>query len=1063
MEKTNCSASWKCRLFGVAALSAFSLFAPEVMPTTGYGVVAAQQTNMVKGIVKDASGEPIIGASVVVKGYSRGSVTDVNGNFSINAKSGQTLQITYVGFITQEVRVSGQDLNITLQEDNALLDEIVVLGYGAQTRKQDLSAAVGVVGDVDKLSQRAVTSAEAMMQGQLPGVTISANGGDPTSTPSVVIRGQGSTKDGLLWVVDGITGAPIPSVSDIESIVVLKDAASAAIYGAQSGAGGVILVTTKKAKAGATSISYDGVYGFRTATGIAHGLTAEEQLQVRTASGATAGITGWDTTKNPWITTTRTDWADEVFRTAFYQRHNVVLNTGSETAKNRISYAYDGDNGVLRSTYNNKHTLHYNGEFNINKWITITEDFTWRNSSKRSTNTSSAENGVLMNSIYMPSSAAIRQYDGTGFGGTTTEDPAYIAKYGSNFADIHGDAINPLRLLEAPNVWDKTSDTWTTTSLQIHDVIPGLKFTSRFTYYIQTNHYKDFIPGRPEIGKADPTNYLTNTTYRYSGWKTENTLLYDNSFGKHNIGALISTTADREYMRTLDATGTNFSAEEPFLQYLDYAATKNVFDRLAHKDANVSFISRIAYSYDDRYFFTASWRKDWAGRLPKNYKSGTYPAVTAGWKVSNESWFPKNDVVNMFKLRASWGKIGNLGSIAYNYSSAVIGIDDNQWNKLQGAQYGITSGTRLGTIMYFDKALNTKLTWETSEQWDLGIDLSMLNNRLTLSFDYFDKRTKNLIQQASQGWPSTIGIDASEALVNLGEVKNNGIEIAAGWNNKINKNFSYFVNANFAWLNNEVLDSGISSDGKAGVWMDSSSFKDIKDVIRSTAGQPLNSFYLIKTDGIFQSDAEAAAYVDKNGNRIQPAAKAGDLKFVDFNEDGVISDDDRQYCGNAMPKTTFALSAGFNWKNLSVSAMLQGVGGAQALFVGKYTTLNEAYGNFNRWNKILDAWSATNTGSDIPRISYKDENGNFSTNSDWYLENASYLRLKNITVGYDLTSIIRKSSHLANRMSSLFVYVTGENLFTITKYSGMDPECGGWDSMKFPVSRTISFGIKLTY
>lgn len=1063
MKESNFSSSWKCKLLGCVALFAFSLFAPLAMPSTGFGLAYAQQNNVVKGIVKDATGEPIIGASVLVKGQTMGTVTDIDGNFSINAQPGSTLVISYIGFGTQEVSASKNDISVTLQEDNAQLDEVVVLGYGAASRKQDLSAAVGVVGDVDRLAERAVTSTESMLQGQLPGVTVTANGGDPTSTPSVVIRGQGSTNDGLLWVVDGVPGAPIPSVNDIETITVLKDAASAAIYGAQSGAGGVILVTTKQAKEGATSFSYEGIVGVRTATGIAHGLTAQEQLNVVNLSGQADGVTGWDTTKNPWIATNRTDWADEVFRSALYHRHNVVFNSGTKTAQNRLSYSYDSNDGVLKNTYKRTHSLHYNGNFNINKWVSVTEDFTWRHINQRTVNTSSAENGVLMNSIYMPSSATVHQYDGTGWGGTTTEDPAYIAQYGSNFADIHGDAINPVRLLKAPNLSDKTSDLWTTTTLQIHDIIPGLKFTSRFTYNVNHWNYKNFTPKRTEVGKPYLHSTLDEESTRYSGWKTENTLTYDNSFGKHTVGALLSTTANKENSRSMTMLGTDFPSDESYLQYINYAETVTNEDPLNYEDSNVSVMGRLAYSYDDRYFLTASVRKDWAGRLPKGSNSGTYPAVTAAWKISNESWFPKTQTLNLLKIRGSWGKLGNLGSIPYNYKSAVVGRDTDSYHQQQGAQYGVGTDTRWGNILYFDKALNMDLTWETSKQWDLGVDLTMFNNRLTFSFDYYDKRTTDLIQQASMGWPSTIGIDASEALVNLGEVQNNGVELSIGWADKVNKDFSWFVNGNFAYNHNEVLDSGSDSEGNNGVWLDSSSFKDLNDVIRSTKGEPLNSFYLIKTDGIFKTDAEAAAYVDKNGNRIQPNATAGDLKFIDANGDGQIDDNDRQYCGNAAPDVTFSLSGGFTWKNLSFSAMLQGVGGAQNLFVGKYTTLNAANGNFNRWDKILDAWSTSNTGSDIPRITSTDPNGNFSKNSDWYLENASYLRLKNVTIGYDLTSWLRKVGHFADRKSSLYVYVTGENLFTITGYSGMDPECGGWDTMTFPLSRAISFGVKLTY
>lgn len=1044
------------------------LFKKVLLFTVGllFSVVSMAQ-RPVKGVVRDKFGEPLVGVSVKVKGTNSGGTTNMDGAFNVPCKSNDVLIISYVGFKEQQVTVGNRsNIEVVMDEDTQLMDEVVVLGYGAQARKQDLSASVGVVSDPGKLAIRPVTSTESMLQGQLPGVTITADGGDPTSTPNIVIRGQGSANgDNVLWVVDGVPGAPIPSLYDIENIVVLKDAASAAIYGAQSGAGGCVLVTTKKAKAGATSLTYEGTVGARSAYNLPHGLTAEEQIKVRTQSFANANQTlpdGWNTTKNPWIATTRTDWVDEVFRTAFYQRHNVVLNTGSETAKNRISYAYDGDNGVLRNTYNKKHTVHYNGSLDLNKWITITEDLTWRNSTSRSVNTSSAENGVLINAIHMPSSASVYNYDGSGYGGTTTEDPDYIAQYGSNYADIHGDVINPVRLLMADNNYNKTTDTWSTTTLQIHDVVPGLKFTSRFSYNIENYYYKNFTPKRTEVGKPNNNNQLNEASSRYSKWMTENTLTYDNTFGKHTVGALLSTTADRTYTRGMEVQGTNFSDESEYLQYFAYAGSITGVDYLTGPDANVSVVARGAYSYDDRYFLTASWRRDYAGRLPKDNNYGDFPAITAGWKISNEAFFPKDKGIDLLKLRASWGRVGNLGSISYNYKSAVVSYDDDTYHQQRGAIYG--NGLTWGTMLYYASAVNNDLTWETSEQWDLGLDAAFLQNRLTVGLDYFNKRTYNLIQEQSINWPTTIGVDSSNRLVNLGEIKNWGIEAQVGWADRLNKDFSYYVNANFAYLHNEVTDTGVTDeDGQAGEWIHGGNFKELSNTIRSTVGQPLRSFYLIKTDGIFQSDQEAAAYVDKDGNRIQPNAVAGDLKFVDYNGDGQIDDSDRQYCGSATPKTTFALNAGFTWKNLTVSAMLQGVGGAKAMFVGKEVTLDEANVNFNRWNKILDAWSSTNTGSDIPRLTANDTNGNFTTASDWYLEDASYLRLKNLTIGYDLTSLLHKNKHLAGRNSSLYVYVSGENIFTITDYSGMDPECGGWDTFKYPVSRVFSFGVKLTY
>lgn len=1022
----------------------------------------AQQIS-VTGTVKDQMGEPVIGANVLVKGTTNGVITDIDGKFALQANNNDILIISFVGYTSQEMPVSQSPMSITLKEDTELLDEVVVLGYGANTRKQDLSASVGVVNNTEELALRPVTSTEGMLQGQVAGVTIQSNGGDPTSTPNIVIRGQGSQNgDNVLWVVDGVPGAPISSVNDIESIVVLKDAASAAIYGAQSGAGGVILVTTKKAKEGAPSLTYDGTYGIRQATNLIKPLNAEQEIEMRKRSYANAGLelpTAWDVTKNPWIGTTRTDWMDAIFRTAFYQRHNVALNVGTENFSNRMSFAYDDDQGVLINTYKKSLTFRYNGKLKLNKWVTISEDLVWKNTSSRTKDTENdAYTGPILSAIYMPASATIyNPLDGT-YGGTTTEDSDYIAKYGSNFADAHGDAVNPVRLLEAENVYDKTSDMWSTTSLEIGNIVPGLKFTSRFTYNLTNNYYKKFNPIRDEVGKPNLSNNLQESSYRADAWKTENTLTYDNTFGKHTVGGLFSTTADHYALRRLEVTGTDLSDESNYMQYLAYANSITANDYLTGPDANVSLIARLAYSYDDRYFITASWRRDYAGRLPKENNYGDFPAVTAGWKISNEKFFHKSDFISLLKLRGSWGRVGNLGSIGYNYKSALL--SRKTWS--EQAQYGVESNTVWNNFVYNNIALNPDLTWETSEQWDLGLDLEMFRNRLSVSLDYFDKRTYNLIQTQTMNWPSTIGIDAM--LVNLGEVRNRGFEATASWSDKINKNFTYFVSGNFTYLKNWVSDIGVkNADGTPGVWTKDTRFRNIPYVYQTAEGEPLNSFYLIKTDGIFQTDEEAAAYVDKNGNRIQPNAQAGDLKFVDFNNDGKINDEDRQYMGSATPKTTYAFTLGFNWKKLSFSAMFQGVGGAQAMYVAKYMLLSDVEGNFNRSSEILNAWSETNRGSNIPRLSKNDPNGNFSTASDWYLEDASYLRLKNVTLSYDLTDLLRKWNHLKDRNSSLSVYFSGENLATITKYSGMDPECGGWDALKYPVSRVLSLGVKLTY
>lgn len=1026
-------------------------------------VIAYSQQISVKGIVKDQIGEPVIGANVLVRGTTNGVITNVNGEFILSASKSDVLVVSFVGYATQEIPVSEKQMTIVLKEDTELLDEVVVLGYGANTRKQDLSASVGIISNTDELAVRPVTSTESMLQGQLPGVTIQADGGDPTSTPNIVIRGQGSQNgDNVLWVVDGVPGAPITSMNDIESIVVLKDAASAAIYGAQSGAGGVVLVTTKKAKEGAPTLTYDGTFGFRQATNLIEPLNAEEQVEMRRRSYENAGQAlpdGWNVTKNPWVGTTRTDWMDAIFRTAFYQRHNIALNVGTDKSSSRLSLSFDNDQGTLINTYKKNLALRYNGKMQLNKWITISEDLVWKNTTSRSKETDNdAYTGPILSAVYMPASATIyNPLDGS-YGGTTTEDPAYIEKYGSNFADAHGDAVNPVRLLEAENLYNKTSDVWSTTSLEIGNVLPGLKFVSRFTYNLQNYYYKKFNPIRDEVGKPNLSNNVQEQSYRMDAWKTENTLTYDNTFGKHTVGALFSTTADHYSKRGLEAIGKDLSSEAAYLQYMAYANSTEVLDYLTGPDANVSMIARLAYSYDDRYFVTASWRRDYAGRLPKEHNFGDFPAVTLGWKISNEKFFKKNDIVNLLKLRASWGRVGNLGSIDYNYKSPLL--SKNTYS--EQAQYGVTSNQLWNNFAYYSTALNPNLTWETSEQYDLGLDMEMFNNRLSLSMDYFDKRTFNLIQPQPMNWPSTMGLDAM--LVNLGEVRNRGFELSIGWNDRINKNFSYFVTGNFSYLKNWVSDIGVKNeDGTPGVWTDDKSFRSVKDIYQTTEGEPLNSFRLIQTAGIFQSDEEAAAYVDKNGKRIQPDAKKGDLKFVDYDGDGTIGFGDRQYMGSATPKTTFAWTLGFTWKKLSFSAMFQGVGGAQAMNVSKYMLLSDVEGNFNRSREILNAWSPDNRGSNIPILSKNDNNGNFSTASDWYLEDASYLRLKNVTLSYDLSDVFCKWSHLNDRNSRLSVFLSGENLATITRYSGMDPECGGWDALKYPVSRVFSLGVKLTY
>jgi len=1038
----------------------FSLFAGIMFLAATFSAQAQNMT--VRGTVSDSMG-PVAGAVVMSNGAN--AVTDINGSYSINVPSNAVLEVTCLGYKTLQVPVNGRSIvDIVLSEDAELLQEAVALGYGAQTKKKDLSASVGVVNNADELAGRPVTSTTSMLQGQVPGVTISAEGGDPTWGQRIVIRGQGSQNgDSVLWVVDGVPGAPIVSMNDIESIVVLKDAASAAIYGATSGAGGVILVTTKKAKQG-VHVEYDLVTGIKQLSKLPQSLDAQQLIKMRNISLTNAGAdvpAGYDPSVNPWIATTRTDWFDELFRNAFYQRHDVALDLGTEKGKNRLTFSMQDNQGVLIDSYSKSLGVRYNGEFQVNDWIKVTEDLSFSHGRDRSFDTNSGYSGILINAIYMPRSSEVRQSSGPlagDWGGIYTQDPdfpGYNSAYGGLF-----DGYNPVRMATSDDFWNGSANLWTTTGLEIGNIVKGLKFRTQFTYNLYNYMSKRFSHSVREAGAADSSNSLGWTTNRSDTWREESTLSYDRTFGKHTVGALGAVTFHHYNGRGFSATGSGYEDESSYLQYLPYAASKSADDYYSGDDANIAFVGRLSYSFDDRYFMTASYRRDYAGRLPKGHEFGDFPAVTGAWKISSEPFFPKNDVVNLLKVRASWGRIGNLGSVPMNYKSAAMS-KAALWQYGRAAMYGVETQKLWDTYEWPGITLNNTLTWETSQQVDVGLDADLFNERLSMSIDYYNKLTYNLIQDQSTGWPQLIGWDPMK--VNQGKIRNSGVEVSLGWNDSLSEKFNYFINANYSYNKNRVVSTGIFDDnGNESPWTGGGSWRMLPWIYQTEPGQPLNSFYMIEADGIFQSWEDVYEH-NKDGKLIQPAAQPGDLRFVDRNNDGKIDNGDRYYAGTSMPSHTFALTAGFNWNNFNFSMMWQGVAGNKIAYVAKSMTQFDVEGNFNRSVEILDAWSPENTSSSIPRISKTDPNQNMATPSDWYLEDGSYLRLKNLTIGYDLTSALRKISHFAERNSSCNIYFSGENLFTFTKYTGMDPEVGGFDPLKYPVSRVFAFGVKINY
>lgn len=991
----------------------------------------------IKGKVTDEKGAPLPGATIKVKDRSIGAVTDGNGNFSLqNVSDNATLVVSYTGYVTQEVAADGKSsISIVLKEEQNDLNQVVVIGYGS-VKKQDLSAAVATVPDMQQIKNRPVLNVQSMIQGKVPGVTVISSGGHPNGTPAVTIRGMGSMNgENVLYVVDGVPNAPY-NPADVESITVLKDAASAAIYGAFSGSAGVIMITTRQASKGKAMIEYSGFTGTKTAWKLPKALTAEEEARVSNLAYQNAGLTpldGWDISKNPYAQQTRTNWVDEIFRTGIVQRHNISINGGTDQFKTLLQGRYEREEGTLLNTYNQNISLRFNTSYEFNKHVKLSQNLFWNNNDNRGTTTAGGYTGTILSAIYMPSSATVYYPDGS-FGGVGPRDSQYLG--------IHGDAVNPVATLLRNKPYNKANDLQSITELTVSDIVKGLNFISRFSYRTNNNLYKNFEPKRTEPGKPITQNYLNYSTDRGYHYIWENTANYNRQFNKHAIGAMVSMTAQEQGNKGFNVRAQGFENEADWAQFFSNAAEFGL-DRPGSndvKDRNLSYVSRISYSWADRYFLTGSYRYDIAGRFAEVNRGKGLPGVTAAWKLSSEPFF-QVEGIDLLKFRASWGRIGNLGIVPYYYGYAALSA---------GSIYQVGNGAPQTPSMYMGSRLNPDLSWETSEQTDIGLDLSLMKSRLNLTADYFDKKTFDLIGTQQNEWPASYGLGSP--IVNQGKISNKGFEVSASWKDKAGE-LTYELSGNIATLKNRIISI---DDNPKSIWLNGDSWRGVLSPYRGEIGQSLYSYYLIETAGLFQSDAEAAAYV-KDGKRIQPEAKAGDLKFVDLNNDGQINDSDRKYMGSAFPNFTYGFTTNLNYKNFDLSIFLQGVSGVKLFHAFKESTLNGAEQGYNRWNKILEAWSPENTGGTIPRIRANDPNKNFQQPSDFFLENGNYLRIKNVLLGYTF----RKLPWNTN----LRVFFSGDNLLTFTKYSGMDPEVGGigFDGGQFPISRTYSLGVNLKF
>lgn len=1020
----------------------------------------------VSGIVTDKDGEPLPGVNIVVKGTEGGAQTDFDGNYTIKEiDPDATLKFSFVGFKDQTIEVKGnKNIDVEMKEGQTLGEVEVQVGFGT-SKKEDLSTAVSTV-ELDKSFKSGQNDLNSAIQGKIPGLTFQSGGGDPLKEGRISIRGRGSrgstddpnSGDGVLTVVDGIPNAPY-SMSNVESVSVLKDAASSAIYGANVGSGGVIEITTKQPEKGEPEISFNTYQGFKRVSNLPGTTTAEEYNNVWAkaiedrASGETSSLPEVaDPDKYPYGTKTRTDWFDEVFRTAYQQHYDVSITGGGENLKALTSFSYDKNEGTMRNTYGEKLNAKLKVDFKLTDWLKISQIADYEHSKSQGDLENDTHEGVLASTVFYPRSATIYEHNEEGdilfdqyghkrFGGTI---PEYLSDKVSGFGEIR----NPVAMLERVHQYRPVSRINSTSLLEVNP-IEGLTVRSRYTAGLKHHREESFDPRVPEIGRPEDENERSVSSSQRTNWEWETTANYDRDFGDHNIDALVGFNVNRENYRRTATSVFDFDKEDRhstiFPNGDDYSKEKpeeEIWD-----EKQTSFFSRIGYSYADRYFVTASVRRDATSKLFKENNSQWFPAVSASWKLSSESFFDhiiENSPINLIKLRGGWGQVGNVSLVPRYAYDAPLAFPD--WPYVLGKDM---DNEVFGSFQ--ETLSNRGLTWETTEQTGAGLDLTFFDRTLDFSVDYYHKTTKDLIEREPS--PSVAGV-AEDPYGNVGKVVNKGWEFQVNYDKSFG-DFDIGIYGNINTVKNTVEDLGERDHMSHDVVLNG------QRPLRSTQGESWYSFYVLETDGIFQSKDEINNYVNSEGDKVQPDAVPGDLKYIDQNNDGKINDDDKAYKGDYLPELTYAFGANISYKNFDLSIDFQGVDNVTIYNGFKQMGLSGRDSGNNMLSDVLDSWNF-DKDSGIPRLAMAgDANGNYTEASDFLLESGSYLRLKKLTFGYTLPDSVLES--IGMKEANLRIYFNAENLFTITPYSGIDPEVGnfGMDGGTYPVARTFSLGLNL--
>ena len=1038
-----------------------------------------QATKKITGTVVDAMG-PVIGGSILEKGTTNGTVTDFDGNFSLNVKPGATIVVSFIGFETQEIKVGDQsNFNITLKDDNAVLEEVVVIGYGVQKKKLVTGATVQVKGDdIAKLN---TTNALAAMQSQTPGVSIVQSSGQAGSGFKVNIRGIGTIGDSApLYVIDGVAGGDINSLnpSDIESIDVLKDAASAAIYGARA-ANGVILVTTKQGKAGKMQISYDGYVGWQYLAKKPDVLNAKEFMYAQDLIAFNDGLDfkKWENMipaetyqkimNGSWE---GTNWLDESYhKGAMVQNHAIGLNGGNDMSKFSLGFAYTKQKGIFGGR-NQSEYERYNARLNSDHVLLKVNDLEAIKIGENMTFSHTSNGGIDTGSMYwnnmhdlLVGNPLIPAYDANGNYMTNAEQQAAGYNLGTNPPNPLANADTKGLGLHASKGWNLFMSAY----LQIQP-IKDLIFKSQFAYRYWSGSYRSMTRIHAigtDVATQDAASQSLNIGSSIS-W--ENTLAYTKQLGDHNINVVIGNTIQKNtYGENLNGSGKNNLFESDWdrawvgntqpTQFADVYNAENWVKSQYQGDWSLaSFFGRASYNYAEKYMAQFTLRADGSSNFAPGKRWGYFPSASIGWVITNEKFMEKTaSWLDFLKLRASWGQNGNQSISNFQYLTTFA------FSSASGYYYGKGAHTTPTTGGYADVLQNPDVTWETSEQIDLGIDARFFGGRLGLAFDWYSKKTKDWLLRAPI--LSVYGLNAP--YVNGGDVENKGIEIGLNWNDHIGNDFTYGVNFNLAYNKNEVtkINNGEGIiHGPGSVLIQGSD-----EVFRAQVGEPIGFFYGMKTAGVFQNQEEINAWKAKYTDNIHGGnPQPGDLIFVDTDGNNIIDLNDRCNIGDPHPDFTAGMSINLGYKGFDFSATAAGAFGHQIL----RSTNNDSNMADNLSQKLVyGSWRGEGTSNFLPKLNNL-KNINFMTMSEIWLEDANYVKIQNITLGYDFKQLWKSCP-----LSQLRVYVAANNLFTITKYSGMDPELGsdggnngfGWaagiDNGFYPTPRTYMVGVNLKF